>query len=246
MAKKESFDPKDREFLFSRTALDEFVECPRCFYFSRRLGHARPGGGMSGLPGAVEKLMRQELDGYRARHEQHPVMADLPGDLIPFDHPSLGDWRKSKPGIRLAHAGSGFLLSGAPDDVWYSRETEELHIVDYKTTSSDDGATLETDWAPKYMRQVSFYQYLLSGIGHPASRVAYFLFAKADKEADAYGGIVRFDSIVRPYEVDTSWIEGALLGARACLEADAPPAPTEDCKWCAWAAAVTTDDGGAA
>ena len=117
MAKKESFDPMDREFLFSRTALDEFVECPRCFYFSRRLGHARPGGGMSGLPGAVEKLMRQELDGYRARHEQHPVMADLPGDLIPFDHPSLGDWRKSKPGIRLAHAGSGFLLSGAPDDV---------------------------------------------------------------------------------------------------------------------------------
>ena len=93
---------------------------------------------------------------------------------------------------------------------------------------------------------MSFYQYLLSGIGHPASQVAYFLFAKADKDADTYGGVVRFDSIVRPYEVDTSWIEGALLGARACLEADAPPAPTEDCKWCAWAAAVTTSDGGAA
>ena len=43
MAKRNIYNPKNKEpFKLSRTKIDLFVECPRCFYLDRRLGVSRP------------------------------------------------------------------------------------------------------------------------------------------------------------------------------------------------------------
>ena len=246
MAKKNSFDPEDRAFPFSRTALELFKECPRCFYFDRRLHTGRPSGPSFVLNVAVDTLLKKEFDAYRARGEQHPVMSELPGDLVPFDHPSMADWRSSRHGIRLVHAASGLELYGAPDDIWLSRVDGSLHIVDYKATSSSKAPTLDTEHRLSWKRQLDIYAYLLEGNGFPVSETAYFLLENAAKTPDAFDGLLRFAPTVMEYRVDTSWIDGSLVEARACLEGDAPPAPGDACEWCAWAAAVTTGDGGAA
>lgn len=38
------YDPKsEKPFALSRSKIDDFLKCPRCFYLDRRLGVSKPG-----------------------------------------------------------------------------------------------------------------------------------------------------------------------------------------------------------
>lgn len=232
MAKRTPYDPANHSITFSRTALDEYLKCPRCFYLHRRLGIGAPSGPMSGLPSVVDAMLKAEFDRYRSAQQPHPVMTDLPGDLVPFAHEDLDGWRKRSPGIRLHHAPSGFEVTGSVDDVWLERATAQLAICDYKTTSSAAGPA--ADVSEQYKRQVEVYQWLLRGNGFDVSPTAYFLYEKAERNADGFDGLLRFTGIVVPVEGDTRWIDGALIAARVCLDSAETPEPSEDCKTCTY------------
>lgn len=235
------YDASDRQMAFSRTALDEFLDCPRCFYQARRLRFKRPGGPMSGLPGAVDRLLKAEFDAYRERGEAHPVMAGLPGDLVPYAHEAMDDWRNNFRGVRVLHEPSGFVFFGAPDDVWSARKTGEIHVVDYKTSSE---ASLDTPWGAKYRRQVEVYQFLLSGQNLPVSSTAYFLFEKADKSAPALDGVLRFTPEVLAYAGNSDWVDDALVAARDCLDSDEVPEASAECELCTWVESVSQKPAG--
>lgn len=237
MGKKPVFDPSDRAFKLSRTAIEEHVRCPRCFYQSRRLGFKRPSGPMSQLPTAVDGLLKREFDYYRERQEPHPVMRDLPGDLVPFSHPDLEEWRKNFTGLQLLHEPSGLVVTGAVDDIWIDRSSDVLFVVDYKTSSQRGEIT---DIYDSYKRQADIYQYLLRGQGFAVSDTAYFVMEQVDKEAVGFNHVLRFDVTVLPYLGDTAWVEGALLAARDCLDSDDVPQASDDCDLCAWVANVTS------
>lgn len=49
-------------FRLSRSKIDLFLECPRCFYLDRKLGVARPPGFPFSLNSAVDKLLKKEFD----------------------------------------------------------------------------------------------------------------------------------------------------------------------------------------
>ena len=63
-------------FPLSRTKVDLFIECPRCFYLDRRLGISRPAGFPFNLNSAVDALLKKEFDAHRARGEPHPLMRE--------------------------------------------------------------------------------------------------------------------------------------------------------------------------
>jgi len=66
------YDPQDsKSFKISRSKIDLFIECPRCFYLDRRLGIGRPPGFPFTLNTAVDALLKQEFDVYRAKGEAH-------------------------------------------------------------------------------------------------------------------------------------------------------------------------------
>ena len=89
MAKK-LFDPaSDQPFALSRTKVDLFIECPRCFYLDRRLGIARPAGFPFNLNSAVDALLKKEFDAYRAKGEPHPFMVEAGLNAVPHAHPQL-------------------------------------------------------------------------------------------------------------------------------------------------------------
>lgn len=230
MARRTQYDPDNRAMTFSRTALDDFIKCPRCFYLHRRLGISVPSGPMSGLPTVVDGLLKREFDRYRTAQEPHPLMVALPGDLVPFAHPDLDGWRKRSPGVRVLHEASGFEVTGALDDVWISRDAGVLHIVDYKTTSSADGPSTEV--GDQYRRQIEIYQWLLRGNDLAVSPIGYLLYENADRTADSFDGVLRFAATVVPCEGDAAWIDEALVAARACLDADTPPVADAACKVC--------------
>ena len=81
------FDPKSREpFTVSRSGIDLFVQCQRCFYLDKRLGTARPPGFPFSLNSAVDALLKKEFDIHRAAGTAHPLMKEYDIDAIPYAH----------------------------------------------------------------------------------------------------------------------------------------------------------------
>ncbi len=162
MARHKLFDPDaTTPFALSRSKVDLFLQCPRCFYLDRRLGIARPAGFPFNLNSAVDALLKTEFDRYRREGKPHPLMVEAGINAVPAPHPLLDTWRENFKGVRTVHEPTGFELFGAIDDLWRDLDTDELIVVDYKATSKATEVTLNADWQIGYKRQMEFYQWLL-------------------------------------------------------------------------------------
>src|SRR5580704_15267389 len=88
------YDPASKApFRLSRSKIDLFIECPRCFYFDRRLGVGRPPGFPFNLNSAVDALLKKEFDVHRAKNQAHPLMAAYGLDAVPYSHALMNTWR---------------------------------------------------------------------------------------------------------------------------------------------------------
>ena len=138
MAAAKLFDPKsDKPFPLSRTKVELFVDCPRCFYLDRRLGIGRPAGFPFNLNSAVDELLKREFDEYRRKGEAHPLMAQAGINAVPHAHPELEAWRSNFKGVRALHERTNLELFGAIDDLWRDLESGELIVADYEYLGSD-------------------------------------------------------------------------------------------------------------
>lgn len=221
-------------FALSRSRLENFMQCPRCFYLDRRLGVEPPGGPPFNINSAVDHLLKKEFDHYRSLQQPHPYMLDAGIDAVPFAHDKLDEWRENFKGVQHVHAASGFKVTGAVDDLWLHRTTRQLIVVDYKATAKDGEVSLDSDWQISYKRQMELYQWLLRRNGFDVSDTGYFVYCNGDRSADGFGGVVRFKVKLIPYTGSDAWVEGALMSARQCLDADAPPGPADECAQCAY------------
>ncbi|MCP5089601.1 MAG: hypothetical protein GY949_01620, partial [Gammaproteobacteria bacterium] len=79
----------DKPFKISRSKIDLFVECPRCFYIDRRLGTGRPPGYPFNLNSAVDTLLKSEFDQHRVAGTAHPLQAAYGLDAIPAPHDDI-------------------------------------------------------------------------------------------------------------------------------------------------------------
>ncbi len=226
-------------FRLSRSKISLYMECARCFYIDNKLGTARPPGFPFNLNSAVDALLKKEFDVHRAAKTSHPLMAAYGLDAVPFDHERMDEWRDAlKGGITLRHGATGLLLSGGIDDVWV-RPNGELIIVDYKATSKDGKITeLDQDWHIGYKRQIEIYQWLFRQNGFKVSKTGYWVYANADKDKKAFDGILEFELTLVPYEGDDSWVEGAILDIKKCLDSDELPAADPECDYCRYREAV--------
>lgn len=56
-------------YKLSRSRIEVFMQCPRCFYLDRRLGVDRPPGFPFALNSAVDALLKKEFDLLREKGE---------------------------------------------------------------------------------------------------------------------------------------------------------------------------------
>src|SRR3989344_5360149 len=92
--KRNLYDPKsDDLFRLSRSKIDLYLNCPRCFYLDRRLGVAQPPGYPFSLNAAVDKLLKKEFDIHRAKGTAHPLIEHYKIDAVPFAHEKINEWR---------------------------------------------------------------------------------------------------------------------------------------------------------
>lgn len=216
----------------SRTRIDRFFECPRCFYLDRRLGVDRPPGFPFTLNAAVDHLLKKEFDAHRVKKTTHPLMRRYGVDAVPFQHPEIDRWRDSLcAGVEYFHPATNFLLTGGVDDVWVNL-AGELIVVDYKATSKDGEVNLNAVWQDGYKRQMEFYQWLLRRNGFKVSSVGYFVYVNGRRDVEAFDGKLEFDVSLLPYSGDDSWVEGVVLAARRCLDSSSLPPAAANCDFC--------------
>ncbi len=233
---KNIFDPKsDEPYRISRSKIDLFLNCPMCFYLDARLGVGRPPGFPFALNSAVDTLLKKEFDIHRAKKRPHPLMNGYGlKDVIPFSHEDLDIWRSNFKGIRHIHEPTNLLITGAIDDVWLDNKTEELIIVDYKSTSKEEKVSLDKEWQIGYKRQMEIYQWLFRQNEFKVSQTGYFVYCNGKTDREAFDAKLEFDIDLIAYTGHDSWIDGALVELKKCLMAEKPPAPGDACDYCSY------------
>src|SRR3989339_845747 len=233
------FDPQSSEpFRLSRSKIDLFLNCPRCFYLDRRLGVGQPPGFPFSLNSAVDALLKKEFDLHRAKKTAHPMMKAYGVDAIPFEHAKMNEWRDAlRGGITFLHQPTNFFITGGIDDIWVN-PAGELLIVDYKATSKNGEVSLDADWQIGYKRQMEIYQWLFRKNDYKVSSTGYFVYCNGDTDKSAFDGKLEFDIKIIPYKGDDSWVEKTIMDIHKCLNNSKLPESGKDCDYCKYREAI--------
>lgn len=225
-------------FKLSRSKIDLFLRCPRCFYIDNRLGIKQPPGYPFNLNTAVDTLLKKEFDIYRAKNKQHPLLAKYKVDARPVAHAELDNWRANFKGIQYIDPKTGLTITGAIDDLWINKKGEYI-VVDYKSTSKEEEIiALDQDWQDSYKRQMEVYQWLLRRLGYKVSDTGYFVYCNGDTDKQAFDARLEFDVTLIAYTGDDAWVARAIKAAHKCLNSKKIPKSGKDCDYCSYREAV--------
>jgi len=234
-------------FRISRSKIDLFLQCPRCFYLDRRIGLARPGMPGWALNSAVDHLLKKEFDLLRKNGESHALMTEYGVDAVPFKHKDLPAWRDDYYkylGASVFHKKSNLEICGIIDDIWVNQKTKELYIVDYKATSTSREISLDDEYKQGYKKQMEIYQWIFRQMGFNISNTGYFLFANAGKNRDKFDGKLEFEASILSYNGDDSWIDSCIMDLKKCLDSDVVPHAGEGCEHCMREGLIKKEGGG--
>lgn len=217
----------------SRSKIDLFLQCPRCFYLDNKLGIRRPSMPPFNLNNAVDELLKKEFDNYRRSNKPHPIMLENDIKAIPFTHEKLDEWRENFEGAQFVHEPTGLTISGAVDDIWIN-PSRELIIVDYKATSKDEKITLDDKWKESYKRQMEIYQWIFRQKGFDVSAVGYFVYANALKSKDAFDKKLDFELTLLSHEGSPEWVEPTIFKIKETLDSNKIPESDQFCEHCSY------------
>lgn len=223
-----------KPFKLSRSKIDLFLECPRCFYIDRRLGTGRPPGYPFNLNTAVDTLLKNEFDTLRKAGKRHPLQEEFGIEARPAEHEKLDEWRENFKGVQYLHEPTNFIITGAIDDLWIN-DKDEYVVVDYKSTSKDGKITnMNKPWYSGYKRQMEVYQWLLRKNGLTVSDTGYFVYANGLTGNRHFDAKIEFDITIIPYTGDTDWIDFTVHTMKEVLDNNEIPTAHPECDFCAY------------
>lgn len=185
------------------------------------------------LNSAVDELLKKEFDLLRKSGQTHELMKQYHIDAVPFQHPMIDKWRENFVGMNYVHPSTNLEIFGAVDDIWINKN-EELMIVDYKSTSTQEEISLDSEYKQGYKRQMEIYQWLFKMNGFKVSPIGYFVFANADKNLPKFDGRLDFKMTIIEHRGSTNWIDPVINQIHDCLNSDTIPDPGQDCEFCAY------------
>ncbi len=225
-------------FKISRSKIDLFLNCPRCFYIDRKLGVSQPPGFPFAINSAVDKLLKQEFDIHRKRGTKHPLLEKYGVDAVPAKREEMDEWRENFKGVRTHHTPTNLIITGAIDDLWINTNGQYI-VVDYKATSKDGEITeLNKDWQESYKRQMEVYQWLLRKNGLTVSDTGYFVYCNGRTDVEVFDGKIEFDVTLIPYSGSDEWVEKTLVSIKNTLESNQLPDSGEECDFCLYRKSV--------
>lgn len=232
-------------FKVSRSKIELFRQCPRCFWLDVRLKISRPSSPPFNINKAIDELFKKEFDAHRLAGTQHPLQIKFKVKAKPYNHDKLNEWRENFIGVYTLHEPTNLHVFGAVDDVWVN-DDGELIVVDYKATAKDKPVTAlgpVGGWQDTYRRQMEVYQWLLRQNGFKVSNTGYFVYATGRQDLDGFYDKVEFETYVFAHQGDDSWVEDTLQRMKQTMEGDMPEvgvaAMGGDCEFCTYARART-------
>ena len=228
------YEPGSKDpYELSRSKVNLFLECQRCFWLDRRYGIAPPPGLPHSLNLAVDELLKREFDTFRATSEIHPLLKRYGLLLRPAQRPELNLWRNNFKGVRVFDQGTNLILYGSIDDLWID-DLCTYYVADYKATSKKGEPGLDADWQISYKRQVEFYQWLLRKNGLSVSDQAWFVYANGEKHRPIFEDTLHFATSLISYKGNTDWVEPTLDKIVRILNEPQAPAADAVCQVCAF------------
>jgi CRISPR/Cas system-associated exonuclease Cas4 (RecB family) len=229
-------------YKISRSKIELFTQCPRCFWLDARLKIKRPSGPPFQINKAIDELLKKEFDSYRLKAEPHPWMIEHEINAVPMRHDDLNKWRHNFTGVATLHEPTNLMVYGAIDDVWVN-DANELFVVDYKATAKAAEITLDADWQIMYKRQMEVYQWLLRQNDFKVSDTGYFVYTNGRLDLDGFYDKVEFRTKIIAYKGSDKWIEPTIIKMKDCLEGEMPAIGTAamggPCEFCSYARART-------
>ncbi len=224
----------------SRSQIESFRSCPACFWMNRVKGIKFPGMPGFLLNTATDTLLKKDFDRYREMQKPHPFMERQGlSHLVPYQHSDFEQWTKSlQLGLRTEFKEANLIIGGGLDDVWFNQDTQELHIVDYKSTAgrkNEAGNALEPIslngvYKEAYKRQMDVYQWIMRQNGFNVSDKSYFLYVNGDQHFEngmlddvSDKAMMNFEVQLIEYIGNDDWVANTIKKLKACL--DSPHCP---------------------
>ena len=235
------FDPtREEPFEISRSGIESFIKCPACFWMKIVKGIKFPGMPGFLLNSATDTLLKKDFDRYRNLGKPHPFMErNGLGHLVPYKHDDFETWTKSlQLGLRTNFEEQNLIVGGGLDDVWHNPKTNEIHIVDYKSTAqgkNEEGNALKEinlygAYKEGYKRQMDIYSWIMRRNGFNVSKDCYFVYVNGDQYfeegmlLDDYDKAkMMFDVHLIKYVSDDSWVSKTLADLKSCLVQESCP-----------------------
>lgn len=219
----------------SPNSLNLYLECPHCFWLDKNLGIKRPPPYPYALNSAVDALLKEEFDTYRAKNLPHPLLRENNIKAHLFGNQKLlNQWRSNFAGVRYFDKDLQATLFGAVDDVLEfdpsagSGQAGKLAALDYKSTGSSAANVYD-----RFQLQLDTYTFLLEKNGYQTARKGYLAFYIVDKNK---GFIDRlpFRKEVLEIETNPSDIYEIFKDAVNVLRNSTPPPHSQDCLFGKW------------
>ncbi len=217
--------PKDKKIQLSPSALNIFLECPKCFWLEYGAGISRPKGPFPSLPGGMDVLIKKYFDRYRAVGKLPPeIEGQVQGNLLP-DVELLNKWRSWRSGLSYYDKELDAVLVGALDDCLVH---EGQYIpVDYKTRGFD----VKEGGESFYQNQLNCYSLLLEvhDLQQPSYAYLVYFIPKEFSEKNT----VKFAVEVKKVATNSEKALEVFRQAAALLRQPMPSAHSS-CQFCSW------------
>lgn len=241
--KSSIYNPGQSEnFKISRSKFDDFLKCKKCFYLDRVKGFESPQIPQFKLNELTDKLFKKEFDLCREKEIPHRLFKNNNLEhLIPFKHKDIERWRDSLHyGLMAKYKTTNIILTGGVDDVLINKKNGKLVVVDYKSQVKkkeelNTKSYLEDVYHQGYKTQLEFYSFLFKEMGFEVDQFGYFIVCNGSDETNEFNGIMKFDELIIPYELDDSWIPKKIDEMIKIINSKKIPSSNESCMNCAYA-----------
>ena len=218
----------NKSIQLSPNSLNLFLECPHCFWLDKNKGIKRPPPYPYALNSAVDALLKEEFDAYRAKKIAPPLLKENGIKAHLFGNQKLlNQWRSNLAGIRYFDEALGATLFGAIDDV-LEFDDGKIAPLDYKSTGSSTAKVYD-----RFQLQMDAYTFLMEKNGFQTSKKGYLVFYVIDKSR---GFIDRlpFRKEILEMETNPADIPEIFKDAVAVLKEVVPPSHSADCQFGKW------------
>ena len=220
-----------KPFKLSRTKIDLYFDCQRCFFIDQKYGIRRPHGTPLVINNRFVEKLKIELNECREEQKCHPEILNLNRNYIPLKHQNLREWTTPFKGISFFHENTNILLYGIIDDVLLDKNKMKNHSLIIKSTSKKNKINYEDIWQG-YWKQLSYYSFLLERNNIEMSKMGVLIYINAYDDLNSSNQNVKFELSLFERLLDDSWIEPTILNIYNILNSEKVPNYSTKCKFC--------------